>query len=118
MEHFRYDEFDSPDDPGSGVLMHTGFLSLLDKLRKKVGRPFVITSGYRTKAHNKAVKGYATSSHMEGRAADIAVPDSAFRFALLEAAIAIGITRIGIGSDFIHLDVSLDKPQGVVWGYK
>ena len=37
--------------------------------------------------------------------------------AIARAAIAQGITRIGWGRTFIHLDVDGTKPQRVAWGY-
>lgn len=45
--------------------------NVLDPLRKKWGRPIVVTSGYRCPALNKAVKGASGSQHQYGQAADI-----------------------------------------------
>ncbi len=47
---------------------------VLQPLRIKLGRPVVITSGYRSPALNRAVGGSPTSHHMQGRAADIIAP--------------------------------------------
>lgn len=44
---------------------------VLDPLREAYGKPIIVTSGYRSPALNKAVRGSATSDHMQGRAADI-----------------------------------------------
>lgn len=44
---------------------------VLEPLRQYVGKPVVISSGYRCKALNKAVGGVATSQHLTGEAADI-----------------------------------------------
>lgn len=44
---------------------------VLDPLREAYGNPIRITSGYRCPELNKAVKGSATSDHVNGRAADI-----------------------------------------------
>lgn len=46
---------------------------VLEPARKIVGRPLIITSGYRCKQLNKAVGGVANSYHIQGRAADILV---------------------------------------------
>lgn len=46
----------------------------LDPLRERLGRPIVITSGYRPLWLNKLVGGSPTSAHVEGRAADLIVP--------------------------------------------
>ena len=48
--------------------------SVLEPLRVKLGRPVVITSGYRSPALNRAVGGSPTSHHLQGRAADLIVP--------------------------------------------
>ena len=55
MNYFTYNEFDSPDMPGSGSLMHEDFLDMLDEVRDKFGKPIIINSGYRTEEHNAAV---------------------------------------------------------------
>lgn len=50
---------------------------ILDPLREAYGKPIVVTSGYRCKALNQAVKGASTSQHLYGQAADIrSVSDS------------------------------------------
>jgi zinc D-Ala-D-Ala carboxypeptidase len=44
---------------------------VLDPLRSQLGRPIVVTSGYRSAAVNRAVSGSPTSQHMSGEAVDI-----------------------------------------------
>lgn len=46
----------------------------LQLVRDLVGRPVIVTSGYRSPAVNKAVGGSSTSAHSKGLAADISVP--------------------------------------------
>jgi zinc D-Ala-D-Ala carboxypeptidase len=117
FRYFTYEEFDSPDAPGSGRQhMSAAFIRKLDRIREKVGLPFIITSGYRTPAHNASVGGASSSAHMQGLAADIAAPTDGMRRAIAKAAIAEGITRIGMGRTFIHLDIDKDKPQ-LTWTY-
>lgn len=48
----------------------------LEKIREKVGRPLVITSGYRSPAHNEKVGGAKSSYHMKGMAVDFRVVSS------------------------------------------
>jgi hypothetical protein len=48
--------------------------TILEPLRTTVGRPIVVSSGYRSLEVNKAVGGSATSAHVFGKAADIIVP--------------------------------------------
>ena len=45
----------------------------LDPIRRRLGLPVVVTSGYRSEAVNGAVGGESGSHHMSGYAADIAV---------------------------------------------
>lgn len=47
--------------------------NILDPLRIKIGRPIIITSGYRSKRVNELVGGSIFSQHMSGKAADIHV---------------------------------------------
>jgi hypothetical protein len=118
FKHFTFEEFDSPDAPGSGrEHMDPQFIRKLDNIRSRVGLPFFITSGYRTEAHNRSVGGAANSSHMRGLAADIAAPTDAMKRSIARASIAEGITRIGWGRTFIHLDDDRAKQQQTVWGY-
>jgi zinc D-Ala-D-Ala carboxypeptidase len=50
-------------------------LNILDPLRGHLGRPIVVSSGYRSPALNKAVPGSSTTSqHCKGEAADILCP--------------------------------------------
>ena len=123
MLHFKLNEFDSPDLPGSGAeFMDQKFLDLLDKARAEAQIPFKITSGFRTPEYNIDLKkrGYAVaknSAHMKGLAADIAVTSSANRLIILESLLFVGFRRIGIGKGFIHVDLSKTKAQDVVWVY-
>lgn len=47
--------------------------NILDPLRARIGRPIIITSGYRSQRVNELIGGSKTSQHMEGKAADIHV---------------------------------------------
>lgn len=47
---------------------------VLDPIREHVGRPVVVTSGYRPVALNTLIGGSNTSQHCKGEAADIHVP--------------------------------------------
>ena len=125
MKWFNYSEFDSPDEPGSGFNMSRDFLKMLDACRELAGIPFVVTSGFRTKAHQEYLtsRGYATSktsAHMMGMAADIRCENSADRYRILTAALAVGFNRVGIAHSFIHLDNAdhtNEKSTQVVWLY-
>lgn len=47
---------------------------VLDPIRQAWGQPLIVTSGFRSPQLNAAVGGVPTSAHMEGCAADIALP--------------------------------------------
>ncbi len=116
MKYFKQEEFDSPDSKGSGILMSTIFLDKLDKARGIYNAPIIINSGYRTIAHNKAVGGSPTSSHLKGLAADLRCTSSLDRYRLISALLAVGIYRFGIDSTFIHCDIDSSKPA-CIWTY-
>lgn len=117
IRFFKESEFRSPDAPGSGDKMDETFVKMLDELRARCGIPLMISSGYRTEAHNKKVGGVDSSSHTSGHAADIKCRSSVTRAKILKVAYAMGFRRIGVASTFVHLDNSPDLPQDVTWVY-
>lgn len=117
MRYFNIDEFDSPDEPGSGQYMDDSFLEMIDNARHFSGVPFIITSGYRTKEHNRKVGGKANSAHLDGFAADIACRSSRERAYIIGGLLEAGFNRIGIGQNFIHADNDPTKPEDVIWHY-
>lgn len=122
MKYFTYREFDSPDLIGSGELMDNYFLTKLENARKIAGVPFVITSGYRTEKHHKALyeklgKKPTRSAHLKGCAADIRVRNLTERYAILNGLILAGFKRIGISDNFIHCDTSNEHTQNIIWLY-
>lgn len=62
--------------PCCGVCDMDGvFLAELQRLRDVIGRPFIISSGYRCEKHNKALSGAKNSKHLTGEAVDIYTSD-------------------------------------------
>lgn len=93
-------------------------VALLDKIREECGFPLKITSGMRTVGENWALKdAVSDSSHLDGSAVDLVVSDSVKRFKLVTVALKNGVTRIGQGKDFVHLDISKGKLQNCMWTY-
>lgn len=118
FKYFSWEEFDSADAPGSGKAhMSEDLVRRLDRIREAVGFPLIVSSGYRTPAHNAAVGGVANSAHVAGLAVDLRAITDAQKRAIAKAAIAEGIVRIGWGRTFIHLDIDSSKPQRTAWGY-
>lgn len=93
-------------------------LKPLEALREWLGVPIHLNSAYRCKRHNDSLKHSSpTSSHLKGLAVDIRCTDDTQRFDIITAALPIGFTRIGVGKDFVHLDVDQEKRAPVIWGY-
>ena len=122
-KYFEYDEFDSPDLPGSGALnMDKDFLRKLADARDIARVPFRITSGYRTREYHQELRhrGYKTaynSSHLVGKAADISCGSPRKRWLIITALQMAGFNRIGIGETFIHVDSDESKVPDLIWTY-
>ena len=95
------------------------FVEQLNDLEDFLGKPIIVTSGYRNPDHNTTVGGVSKSAHTEQPcwAADIACPDSATRYKIVDFAFRRNIKRIGIGRDFVHLDRSHNLPEYTIWTY-
>jgi len=123
FKHFKWKEFDCKSGKGKGIdNMKMNFICMLDDAREIAGIPFKITSGYRTPAHNQALReeGYRASknsSHMKGIAADISAYDPITRFKILQSLLKVGFNRIGIAETFIHCDMDIEKTQNLIWTY-
>ena len=92
-------------------------LEVLESIREFSGLPIQITSGYRCAAHNVEVGGKPSSAHLTGEAADFWVSGDKDRFKFLEAIFTYGPIRVGVGADFLHVDVSHTLPGEVCWLY-
>ena len=69
---FKVKEFACKD--GSPIVFIDDYMTcILNILRNKIGKPIIITSGYRTPEWNKKCNGAKYSYHMRGMAADIRV---------------------------------------------
>ena len=92
------------------VMLHPKLLKLLVNLRKTLGEPIKINSGYRCEPYNKQVGGVPTSYHLFGMAADIFV----YQYSIEDVAIyadQVGFMGIGVYNTFIHVDVRPDKER-------
>ena len=89
----------------------------LDLARGTAEVPFIITSGYRCKSHNRHVGGSEHSSHLTGHAVDIRINNINQRFHILQGLMFAGFNRIGVGGTLIHADIDPDKLQNCLWTY-
>ena len=87
--------------------MHPIFMEKLNDLREECEFPFIVTSAYRCKEHNKDVGGHPKSAHMKGRAIDI-LCDHEKAQKIIALARKYGFNGIGVYQQgkqrFCHLD--------------
>jgi zinc D-Ala-D-Ala carboxypeptidase len=121
-KHFKREEFacKGTDCCGGSNLIEDSLIDALDALREQLGFAMPITSGYRCQAHNQKVSGTGPNGpHTTGLAADIGVSrDKAV--ALLEVALKMHFTGIGLNQTgegrFVHLDL-VPREYRACWTY-
>jgi len=109
-KNFILSEFACKDGSKTITVDHE-LVEKLQRLRDTLGKPVVVTSGYRTDSYNKkcgglvdAKTGKSTSWHCFGKAADIKVSGmKPLQVAL--AADKLGFKGIGVYPTFTHVDV-------------
>lgn len=107
--HFKVKEFACKD--GSPVVFIDDYLvTILDILRNKLGKPVIITSGYRTPEWNAKCGGARYSYHMRGMATDIRVDGmSAKQIANKLNNIVPNECGIIVYKSWVHFDVRTSK---------
>jgi uncharacterized protein YcbK (DUF882 family) len=113
FKYFKLAEFDC-QETGENEISEE-FVHELDKLREACGFPFRVTSGYRSKEHSIEAHKQTPGTHAQGIAADIAVSGGAQRMLLVQKALELGITGVGVAKTFIHVDTRTTTP--VLWCY-
>lgn len=108
-QHFKVKEF-ACKDGSQVVFIDDHLVSILDILRNQIGKPVIITSGYRTPEWNKKCDGAKYSYHMRGMAADIRVNGiSAKQIANKLNAIVPDECGIIVYKSWVHFDVRTSK---------
>lgn len=108
-QHFNVKEFACKD--GTQVVFVDEYLvSILDILRNQIGKPVIVTSGYRTPAQNAKVGGAKYSYHIRGMAADIRVDGMSPKEVGKELdKIAPNSCGIIVYKSWVHFDVRTGK---------
>lgn len=101
----------------------------LQRLRDRLARPLLVTSGYRCPQHNREVGGVAHSAHLRGEAADIACAPAGLTPAQLgKAARRLQLdgdkafSHIGVYDGyqgkhgFVHLGIGGPGDKQTLWG--
>jgi uncharacterized protein YcbK (DUF882 family) len=115
-KNFVFEEFACQCGCGSNET-DTALIYALQELRDLIGKPIVITSGYRCPGHNEECGGAPASQHPQGMAADIHVAHLPVKklYAAAEKVNAFLNGGIGVSSTFLHLDIRPDGPAR--WSY-
>lgn len=92
--------------------------------QKMSGHPFLITSAFRSREWELSKGRKGTSSHCrysDGKpsslAVDVRTVDSHTRFKVVVGAAMAGFERIGVGKNFVHLDIDYNKAHPVIFHY-
>ena len=101
------------------VMVDEALTVVLQCIREHFGKPVVITSGYRTAAHNAAVGGAKFSQHLYGRPADIRGQGvsgeavAAYAESLMPDWGGVGRypAKAGRATGWVHVDTRADKAR-------
>jgi len=95
------------------LLIDPPSMDRLQTLRNDLARPMVITSAYRSPAHNRAVGGATGSLHPQGKAFEVVLGNHN-PHAFIAAARTGGFTGIGTypKQGFIHIDMGRARTWG------
>lgn len=104
-QYFVDAEFRKCTPPCSIDDMQQAFLDKLDELRFNAGIPLVLNSAYRSVEYDKKKGRSGKSAHCSGLAVDIRCTTGINRLKIISAARRVGINRMGINRNYIHVDM-------------
>ena len=93
------------------------FLAVMDGIRSKANMPLLMSSAFRSVDYEHSKGRSGNSAHTRGKAVDFVANSSTSRYRIVRAAIQMGICRIGIGKNFVHVDCDQSLDQFVIWHY-
>jgi hypothetical protein len=111
VQHFKPVDFACTCD---GLCDHKPRISMdlvgkLDLMHEEIGLPFMILAGTKCKAFNFKCRGTSTSALVPDQngishGVDLAIPDDSYRYKVVAAALSVGIKRVVLRRESVHLD--------------
>lgn len=86
--------------------MEQDFLDVMDDVRRRAGIPLLLSSAYRSSEWDRKKGRSGDGAHTYGIGCDFVCNSPATRRKILKACLECGITRIGVSSSFIHIDIA------------
>jgi hypothetical protein len=119
MKDWRWPSFSPREIASKGdgeIVIDDAALDKLQELRTRLGKPLILTSAYRSPAHNRRVGGAKNSRHMQGDAFDVRM-ENHDPHEFEAAARAVGFTGFGYypKSGFMHVDTGPARNWGTPW---
>ena len=119
MKDWRWPSFSPREIASKGdgeIVIDDTALDKLQELRTRLGKPLLLTSAYRSPAHNRRVGGAKNSRHMQGDAFDVRM-ENHDPHEFEAAARAVGFTGFGYypKSGFMHVDTGPARNWGTPW---
>ena len=117
LMYLTWDQFDSPDSPGSGYkFMEREPVLILDQIVNKIKRNLDITLGYTSKVYADKISLPSQDSHRVGKAIRVRVLNSKKRYDFVKHLILFDIKRIAVSRDTVYFDTdSLKEPHLYLW---
>lgn len=118
-EEWKWPSFSPREMASKGegaLLVDSEAMDTLQRLRDLLGKPLLITSAYRSPAHNKRVGGAKRSKHLEAIAFDVRM-ENHDPHTFEAAARTVGFTGFGYypKSGFMHIDTGPERSWGNPW---